>query len=445
MSGVNNPSGGELAAHIADTTAAHAGTSLSASATDVLLGRASSGAGAVEEIACTAAGRAILDDADAAAQRATLGAAPALTKEYRAYVVSAGALTTHLRIATQLPNTDGIYRIHMRFSDEAAPQYRECVISFRVVSGAISGSVYGEQIGPTAIVPSGNDVWVQISGGLINIYTTGWNTSGVTHGWFTIQTSATIADTALTGWTFTGGASPGGSTVIFGLDLPLVDLIMRTIYTCGAANFTGTVTAPKLTNASGDLTIEAVNSSGSDIDLKTQALSRIKINYDGTLSFHATTLADLQSQIGASGWTTVTKTTDETINTDTTVTADSALLFAVAANTKYRFRVLAFFSTGATPGFKFSILGPSTPTLFKARNQFGNDSTGLNNSAVTTSYYSGVAVVGAGGGGGFALVEAVLHNGANAGNIEFGWAQNTSDAGSTTVLAGSFIEYKVVA
>lgn len=46
-----------------------------ASATDVLFGRSSSGAGAGQEIACTAAGRALLDDADAAAQRATLGAA----------------------------------------------------------------------------------------------------------------------------------------------------------------------------------------------------------------------------------------------------------------------------------------------------------------------------------------------------------------------------------
>jgi hypothetical protein len=43
------------------------------SASDRLLGRASAGAGNVEEINCTAAGRALLDDADAAAQRATLG------------------------------------------------------------------------------------------------------------------------------------------------------------------------------------------------------------------------------------------------------------------------------------------------------------------------------------------------------------------------------------
>jgi hypothetical protein len=43
------------------------------SITDRLLGRSTAGAGSVEEITCTAAGRALLDDADAATQRATLG------------------------------------------------------------------------------------------------------------------------------------------------------------------------------------------------------------------------------------------------------------------------------------------------------------------------------------------------------------------------------------
>lgn len=43
------------------------------SATDKLLGRSSSGSGDVEEIACTAAGRALIDDATAADQRTTLG------------------------------------------------------------------------------------------------------------------------------------------------------------------------------------------------------------------------------------------------------------------------------------------------------------------------------------------------------------------------------------
>lgn len=45
------------------------------SATDKLLGRSTAGAGVIEEITCTTAGRALLDDADASAQRTTLGLA----------------------------------------------------------------------------------------------------------------------------------------------------------------------------------------------------------------------------------------------------------------------------------------------------------------------------------------------------------------------------------
>src|SRR3990167_7969535 len=49
------------------------------SSTDRVLGRSTSGAGTVEEIVVTAAGRALLDDVDAAAQLATLGAVTAVT------------------------------------------------------------------------------------------------------------------------------------------------------------------------------------------------------------------------------------------------------------------------------------------------------------------------------------------------------------------------------
>lgn len=49
-------------------------------ATDTVLGRATAGTGSVETIACTAAGRALLDDANAAAQRTTLGLGTAATQ-----------------------------------------------------------------------------------------------------------------------------------------------------------------------------------------------------------------------------------------------------------------------------------------------------------------------------------------------------------------------------
>lgn len=59
------------------------------SATDKLLGRSAPGSGDVEEIACTAAGRALLDDADASAQRTTLGLGTAATTASGDYATAA--------------------------------------------------------------------------------------------------------------------------------------------------------------------------------------------------------------------------------------------------------------------------------------------------------------------------------------------------------------------
>lgn len=62
------------------------------SATDRLLGRSTAGAGEVEEITCTAAGRALIDDADAAAQRTTLGLGSIATQAASAVAVTGGAI-----------------------------------------------------------------------------------------------------------------------------------------------------------------------------------------------------------------------------------------------------------------------------------------------------------------------------------------------------------------
>lgn len=58
-------------------------------AQDKLLGRASSGTGDVEEITCTAAGRALLDDADAGEQRTTLGLGSIATQAAEDYYTAA--------------------------------------------------------------------------------------------------------------------------------------------------------------------------------------------------------------------------------------------------------------------------------------------------------------------------------------------------------------------
>lgn len=63
------------------------------SATDMLLGRSTAGAGDVEEIACTAAGRALLDDAAASNQRTTLGLGTIATQDANNVALTGGSVT----------------------------------------------------------------------------------------------------------------------------------------------------------------------------------------------------------------------------------------------------------------------------------------------------------------------------------------------------------------
>lgn len=85
------------------------------SATDKLLGRSTAGAGVIEEIACTAAGRALLDDIDASAQRTTLGlgdmATQALTSTDGSVAISAAGGNTDLSVTIAGSTTNVLCRV----------------------------------------------------------------------------------------------------------------------------------------------------------------------------------------------------------------------------------------------------------------------------------------------------------------------------------------------
>ena len=71
------------------------------SATDVMLGRETASGGTIEEIACTSAGRALLDDAAASNQRTTLGVDAAGTDNSTDVTLDASATSGGLSIITQ--------------------------------------------------------------------------------------------------------------------------------------------------------------------------------------------------------------------------------------------------------------------------------------------------------------------------------------------------------
>lgn len=95
---------GSFAATIANDAVTYAKMQ-NVSATDKLLGRSTAGAGDVEEITCTAAGRALIDDADASAQRTTLGLA--IGTNVQAYDAELAALAGLTSAANKVPRFTG--------------------------------------------------------------------------------------------------------------------------------------------------------------------------------------------------------------------------------------------------------------------------------------------------------------------------------------------------
>lgn len=115
------------------------------SATDKLLGRSTAGSGDVEEIACTAAGRALLDDADATAQRTTLGLGTAATQP-------ASATST----ASTIPIADSLGKLADAWVRPGSYSRRNMWVLFTETSGATaSPKVFGLPASPTVNAAGG--------------------------------------------------------------------------------------------------------------------------------------------------------------------------------------------------------------------------------------------------------------------------------------------------
>jgi hypothetical protein len=138
----------------------------------------------------------------------------------------------------------------------------------------------------------------------------------------------------------------------------------------------------------------------------------------------------------------VVKTANTTRTATTTLTADPDLAVALLANTKYRIRGHVPYTTVAAADFKFQFSGPASPTLVNITRRANAPGSAATAALFTDDAFAvSASVTGTVDGAGSVSFEGVIHVGANAGNLTFDWAQVTSDAGDTIVLAGSYIEY----
>lgn len=147
-----------------------------------------------------------------------------------------------------------------------------------------------------------------------------------------------------------------------------------------------------------------------------------------------------------SAWTTVIKTGSTSRASITSLAADPELKFSLAVNTSYVVRVKVFYDCGATEDIKYGFNGPASPSMIRVHRAATVPSgTGLSPVSTGTSYdVTGVGVAGSGTQAGFIQLDFLIYNGPNTGFFEITWAQNTSGATNTTVLAGSYVEYAII-
>lgn len=140
----------------------------------------------------------------------------------------------------------------------------------------------------------------------------------------------------------------------------------------------------------------------------------------------------------------VRKASAEIVNGSATVQNDNELFLALAANEVWEFTLFLWYDSGTTPDIKATFTVPSGATLewtHQGVDAAGSAQTENATFAATTErnfFGNGV------GSTRFIRITGIVVNGATPGNLQFQWAQNTSNGSNTTVHANSTLKaYKL--
>lgn len=145
------------------------------------------------------------------------------------------------------------------------------------------------------------------------------------------------------------------------------------------------------------------------------------------------TVTNLMAAGGGKTFAKVVKSSDETRQSDTTLTDDSQLLFTPTINKTYSGYITLFYESGATPDFKLACTIPSGATAHRLEGLWAANADNQV-SDFETSYFIAMT-----SGTRSTQLPFKLIMSSTAGDFNFQWAQNTSDASDTKVLAGSLL------
>lgn len=133
----------------------------------------------------------------------------------------------------------------------------------------------------------------------------------------------------------------------------------------------------------------------------------------------------------------VRKRADETVNNSSTLQNDDDLVIAIEANETWRFEAMILFNSAATPDIKVGFALPPGATVSWIDLSRVTSDTPEMNEPVTTS---GAVARNSGTGADSVLVlYGIVVNGGSAGDVRVQWAQSSTNASDTKVLATSYL------
>lgn len=362
------------------------------------------GSGTAALATFSSAGRALVDDADAAAQRTTLGLGTSSVLN----VDTDAGLTS---------NSDSLLP-----SQKATKAYVDTQIATRQAADADLTT------------------WAGI-------------TPGANVGTFLATPSSANLRAALTDETGSGAAVFADTPTLVApvLGAATATSINKVTITTPATGSTLTIDDGFTLRATGNVTAlsgsHTGSSSGTNTGDQTITLTG-DVTGSGTGSFAATIAAAVVTAAkcaatSAGAWTVVTKASTQSMQSQTSLQNDNELLFSMNANKTYQFALVALTSTPASADFKFGFSGPASPTQVSVGHVYKAD--GFSGNSGKTAYETtGVAGLHSSVTEGVVLMWGMIENGGNAGNFQFTWCQNSSQASNTSVLKGSWIMYRQI-